>query len=430
MKKMIVSGILTLSAIANAAPAEVYDGRVIRNNTNSPVLRDSVETNRIYVLPPKQGKIAKKTENLFVSRSQCENLAIIEKSAKELTQILADLAIQQFTILRALSADKTISAEQKAELRAEFTANDELIRQFRTNLQNMYDKDAVAAAGYIHLEYATAWDANVKQLQNDNSGFSKVTPLIGQNVQISMHIETLKNSGAKHYIDYAVNGINSKDLSNKVMQSTTDILSTDITLTTLGACYFKYPSLFGSEVKPSFSIYTTYDIPRTFAFDIDAKVNLWKVYSYLNEQGSSGGLFSSRSWSETVESDLGGSSFDIDWSAEDPEDKISSADQIKIANEIKVSLLSNLATIISQKAGFTIADKPGATGASMIADELGKIPDPDAQAAAISFRILNAVLGNSSSTTSYKYNLDVTATHNFSSKSARYVKYTTAYTEN
>jgi hypothetical protein len=222
---------------------------------------------------------------------------------------------------------------------------------------------------------------------------------------------------------YTVQGITYDFTAKDTDLVMSDQLGVDLQLSALGGCYLAYPELFGQDVSPKFALATSFLYPRSYNFHVKASYNIWEIYKYFHESGRKNSLLNSSTYSKTVEENWGDSAFKINWNDQDPQSKITDEQRFTISNEIKTGLLADLGRLATMNIGSGVipAGAPGQTGAAVISDTLMKTCAPNAYclAAAVSFKVLDALFGSSTSKTEYQKTVNVTATYDFNSQRTR-----------
>jgi hypothetical protein len=160
-------------------------------------------------------------------------------------------------------------------------------------------------------------------------------------------------------LDYNINGMRYLPWAerNTEMTALPSVMTGSIRLSTIGACPIHMKDFFagtGFEVSrdntgsPSFAINATYEYPVSYKYKVTASYNLYKFYEQIKRQGSKGGFFSSRSYSEVIENKEDKDMFKIDWQIEDPASSITQEQRDQISRDLKADLMNRVLVQIAQ----------------------------------------------------------------------------------
>jgi len=409
-----------------ATPTEI-NSNLYHNDTNSAVLGDDADPQRLWVLPPTQGVERPLAVSSSASLPICQSIADTYKSVRAAETQSLDLSSQHISAIEAIDQNSPSAAAQIAALEAKYGALDKVIADEQKKIDEFYSKWGTQDGGSAQGDYATNWSSNVDRIRAENPTFN-VEPVETKALFLYFTIpgasaSTVDLSGMPIFKSFSAQGGIQGSASSAVMS---DKLAVNYTLSMLGACLLSYGRLFGTALDPTFAMAAAYQYPRAYKFHISATYNIWQIYKYFTESGSSGGFFSSHSWSDTTEQNWGDSAFTINWRDEDPNNQISTDDKLNITKTIKEELLVDLASLAAVKVGrgLELAGKPGPDGAKVLSDGLMKTCGANAYClgAAVALQALDAIFGKSSSSSSYVKQLNVTATYNFDSSTTRYAQ--------
>jgi hypothetical protein len=183
-------------------------------------------------------------------------------------------------------------------------------------------------------------------------------------------------------------------------------------LSLLGACPMVHPELFPPKANANpqemkYGMLISYEYPAIMNLKMKATYNMYKLYSLVKSSGSSGGLFSSKSWSTTEERTFFRDAFRVEWNIEDPGNSISDEQRIAMEREARAELLGRLMGIglpqMPDKSLFSNALPPPTRGSVVVADSLMQACPGNVYCMAGSFILkgLDAIFGSSSSSSSY-----------------------------
>lgn len=315
---------------------------------------------------------------------------------------LADAAFKAYTDAKGIYT----------ELSTELIAVQE---KFRATFQTFGKMEGARAA----ITYTSHWDENIAKLRAENPGlnFVKVaakkanlmTEIAGindvdpQGAILSIGLGGEMKAGVAAFTQYPEN------------------LSTNVRLSLIGACPMEHPEYFdisdNEAAQMRYGLIISYEYDSIFKMSAKATYNMYKMYQKIVSSGSSGGLFSSRSWSNVEERNFFRDSFTVTWS--DRENTVPQAEKDAREAEMRQSVLSRLATMAlptaPNRAEILTAAAAPARGAVVVSDSLVKVCPTNiyCQAGSAVFRILDAIFGASRTTSSYSHITDVEITESF-----------------
>lgn len=293
------------------------------------------------------------------------------------------------------------------------------IVQVRTSLFDSYSTFGKLAGANARISYISSWDENLQKLRQENPG---------------INFQKTATKNAKLYFEIV--GTNALDGMNGIravsMAGTTDngavsfasfpeSLSGSVELSLIGACPMVHPEYFDIDAantsEMNYGLITSYDYDVLFQAKATVTYNMYKLYQKIVSSGSSGGLFSSRSWSKIEERNFFRDNLTISWN--DPENSIPESEKIDREKEMQLSVLQRLSTLVLQnmpsRGDVASAGSPGPHGAIVISDSLIKHCPQNKYclAGAAIFKALDAIFGNSSATASYTKIQDVQLIENY-----------------
>ena len=315
----------------------------------------------------------------------------------------------------------------------------------------MYGTMGKLEGGNAQIDYSTGWTENVGKLSSEFPQFS-FNQIPTANARIYANIigassEENYYSSLPAILDYTINGMKyvpwgDSDYTQAALPS---VLTGNVRLSTLGACPIADSTFFqgtgmtavaGDAGTPLFSISASYEYPVAFKYKVTASYNLYKFYEQIKRSGTSGGLFSSSSYSEVLENKIDRDAFSIDWLIEDPNSDMDSKKRAEITNELKKDLMNRVLVTIAQPGipqssspTFIDAGTPPTPGAIVFADGLSDTCGWNiyCQAGSWILRGLTAIFGSSSSEQTFRSNWDRTATETWSAETATFRPGITAF---
>ena len=311
-----------------------------------------------------------------------------------------------------LESDRDRTSDSLRKLQTE-------IREMYTDYLSLYDAHAKREGARIVLDYSSVWTANVNRLNFDNPGrsFEKM-PTKNVLIRADAHSKNNLLAGAS-ILAFEVAGQAASSVLS--MGSFPESFSGSASINLLSACPIFYPQLFGFSaddpaVQPQnskFGLIVSYDYPSEFKYKVSVTYNLSKVYEVIKTQGKSGGLFSSKSWSSTQEQEAFSDSFEVDWTLQDAELKLSASQKLDIESDLRRQAMSRLANyVLMSKNNVPKLDSPPelpSTGAVVLSNSLTKNCGfvLACRSASIGLDFLSAIFGSSEINESLKQQLNV-----------------------
>ena len=354
---------------------------------------------------------------LYKASEKCsQNCDRISQEIDDLLAAKNEMLKQRNALAKANTEDirtynkkvKEAQAAQKAYLSAK-----NVYSELAGDLQSMQDQFKQAYASYGRLEgaraairYKSSWDENIIRLREANPGvnFAKMKT---QNAQLMTELSGLQTGDPSS----AILGMPLPGFKDGVAKYAAypESLTTNVVLSLIGACPMAHPEYFDLGQTPldemSYGLIITYDYQTVFKMKAKTKYNMYKMYQKVVSSGSRGGLFSSRSWSNVEERNIFQDSFVVQW--DDRENTVSPEEKEQRELEMRHAVLLRLATQAlpetPSKVELLQALAPSAHGAIVLADALTQTCGFNAycQGGAIVMRVLDAIFGSSSSSSSY-----------------------------
>lgn len=295
--------------------------------------------------------------------------------------------------------------------------------QVKQDFSSMYQTFGKLEGARAKLSFKSDWDHNLSDLRNQNPGFS-FEKIQTQNAQIMTNIalpETIPTGAA--ILNYEVGGVNVSDKLS--LSSYPENLSGNVRLSLVGACPVLHPDWFDINLpngtdQMKYGLTISYEYPTTFSVNAKAEYNMFKMYQKIISSGSSGGFFSSRSWSNVEEKNMFRDSFQITWDEQDPDFTLPETQKEAIESEMRKHIFDRIATLALPQApdrkGIIQAVGVPQHGSLVLADSLmGTCPGNEyCIGASIALNVLDAIFGSSSSNSSYLQIYDTKSVENFS----------------
>ncbi len=368
--------------------------------------------------------------DLYTASDSCtENCDLISQEIETVIKAKSEMMIMRNEMVRDNTQDQKDYNKKKKVADAALKAYQnqknvymELVQEltvvqttFRDTFQS-FGKMEGARAGII---YKSNWDENVQKLRSENPGFnfSKTATKNAQLMTELAGVGDIDPQGAVKSI--AVGG----EMKNGAVlyPAYPESLSSNVVLSLIGACPMEHPEYFDlteSEVTDmQYGVIITYEYDTVFTASATATYNMYKMYQKIVTGGSSGGFFSSRSWTNTEEKNFFEDSFIVSWN--DPENTIPQEEKDIREQEMRRAVLFRLANLAipltPNRAEIVQAAQPGAHGAVVISDSLMKVCPTSIYCvgAAAVFNVLDAIFGSSSTSASYTSITDTQITEDY-----------------
>lgn len=352
-----------------------------------------------------------------------EEISNLNKAKKEMLKQRNELAKQNVADSREYERKlRSANAAQETykNAKAEYTSFIKDLQEVQNSFHALFDSYGRREGAQANFLYVSTWDQNVAQLRQDNPGinFSKIAT---KNANLMTEIADVKDIDPTSAV---------KSISVAGGQSRSGVVaypnypqnvSANVVLSLIGACPMEHPEYFDlTDNDPSnmkYGVIITYDYDSVFTAKATAVYNMYKMYQKIVSSGSSGGLFSSRSWTDVEERNFFRDSFDVTW--DDKENTIPQETKNAMEAEMRRNVMLRLATLALptaiDKPGLINAAAPPKRGAVVVADSLRQACPTNiyCQGAAIVFNILDAIFGSSRSSSSYTSITDTRIEENY-----------------
>lgn len=276
--------------------------------------------------------------------------------------------------ISSLRAYEKARSQHEAALRHFEFVNDEVLTiiekkaQLHDRIFSLYKNYAKLEGGYISLNYDLNWDENVTALETayPQYNFSKVATKDAR-----IHANFIGSTDQDSYLaslpmilDYSIGGFEyqpygvERDANISALPSE---IQGDLRLSVVGACPYYYSNFLDDrtgqlQVNPNadttqfgFGLSTSYKYPAVFKFNLEASYNLYKFYKKVVRSGSSGGLFSKKSWKKVSETKIDKDTFSIKWL--DEGNRYSQDEKNKIRQTVKEELIARALQNMAEPAG-------------------------------------------------------------------------------
>ena len=361
----------------------------------------------------------------------CDELATEIKNTEEARSLaLKDrrkFQNENATAVRNYNKKKAIADSLQASYSDAYSSFNQLKKDLvaiRAEYLQMYETFGRLEGGRAAMNYESNWDENVMALRTTNPGwqFEKIQTA---NAKLFANIVSVKDIPSDMaVVGYEMAGTQ-KDNYLQLPSGFPDSMSGNLRLSLIGACPMIHPEYFDIEPgygadKMAYGITVTYDFPASYKLKAVAKYNMYKMYQKVVSSGSSGGFFSSRSWSNVEEHTFFKDTFNVDWTSQDPQNEISEERRLETEHEMRAHIMERIASLALPTApnqGQMIAPgSPPPHGATVVAGSLMQACPTNIYCLGGSLILtsLDAIFGSSSASASYLQTQDFEAIETWS----------------
>ena len=329
-------------------------------------------------------------------------------------------------------------------------------RKLHRIVLDIYKDYAKIEGGSVTIDHDLLWNQNLSELEKkyNEYNFSKVPTkearlnanFIGANDKDS-YLDTLPV-----LLDYSIAGFKYLPYGE---QSTSDIVSVpnniqgDLRLSLIGGCPYYYKNFLDersssdsleadsslNQKEYSYGLSMSYLYPVVYRFNLEAKYNLYKFYKKVVESGSSGGLFSSRSWKNVTETKIDIDTFEITWL--DEGELYTREEKEQIRKTIKTELAGRALQNMGQRAGsatgplVAINSYTPQPGALVLAEGLAKTCGWNiyCQGGSWILKGLSSIFGGSSAEASFQSTHDSTSIEKWNQENVMWRAGASSFTE-
>jgi hypothetical protein len=351
-----------------------------------------------------------------------------------------NLAQQNADDVRAYDKKKAVAdaLEQNYQDAAQkFNQMNRDLLQLHKDYLDLYSSYGKMEGVRVAMNYTSNWDANLSTLRMNNPGF-QFEKIETENAKLFASITSVNDvAGDLAVIAYEMPGIPKDrymDLGSGFPQS----ISANLVLSLVGACPMLHPEYFDIQPgyganKMAYGLTITYDFPAAMVVRATAHYNMYKMYEKIVSSGSSGGFFSSRSWTNVEEHTFFKDSFSIDWKTQDPANSVSEERRLEIEHEMRAHIIERIASLALPSApnrdAILAAGAPPVHGAVVVSNSLMQACPGNVYCVAGSLILtsLDAIFGSSSATASYIQTQNFDATETWSQSQTILKPWVTSY---
>lgn len=413
------------------------------------------EYQEILALEDQLVVLEKRIEDLIEKVAQCtRDCAALREELREkrqerlsIKEKIIDLKHDYFDLVRRhrVAKARLESAEESYKRVGDEieTISDNQVK-LRSTLQNWLLFYSKIEGGTAYINYDTQWTENTKKLNERYRNKYQFKQVPTRNTRINANFIGAGDresylSSMPAVLDYAINGIKFTPWGEQGAIEQTAMpskISGSVRLSLMGGCPMYYRNFLESDTlvrddtaspRINFSLGATYEYPAAFKFNVTAKYNLYKLYEKVVESSSEGGFFSREQFTETIENNTEGDTFEINWHLED--DSFSYQEKQEITKALKADLvgrvLAAMATPVFSGSHMLDGVVPISTetGALVLAEGINATCgyfNLYCQGAVWVLRSLNAAFGSSTAESTFKSHHDYVAEESWSISEARW----------
>jgi hypothetical protein len=373
--------------------------------------------------------------DLYKTNETCtKNCETIQAEAANLEKLKYQVLKDRRALATQHADDARTYDQKKAKIQAlqlnydeaqdRFVALQTRLMKVRNQFLEMYTSFGKMEGGRAGFNYVSHWDENLEKLKASNPGydFQKIQT---QDAKLFSGIKIIPDlPGASAILAYEIPG-NQKEGYIELPSGFPGSISANVVLSLVGACPMLHPGDFNIDPKyksddMTYGLAVTYTFPSAFRIKATAKYNMHKMYTKIMSSGSSGGFFSSRSWSNVEERTFFKDSFSVDWKIDDPENSVTEEQRLAVEHDMRVHIVERLASLAIPTAPnrdqIIAAGAAPAHGSVVVANSLMTACPGNLYCVggALILQSLDAIFGSSSTSASYTQIQDMDLTESWS----------------
>lgn len=300
-------------------------------------------------------------------------------------------------------------------------------QSFQEDILRTYKNRGRLHGGTAAMDYQTGWGHELASLQSQYSQLDFVAmPTFNSRIYAGFFAATDEDSYYRNLpplMSYSVNGQPQLPWGKRIPVTSgargasglTSVVVGDFHYNLIGGCPIVDKEFFAEvdfDVKrradglPRYGLSASYEYDMAFSFAVEASYNLYKVYQKIAKHGTKGGLFTSKSYSEVVETQFDEDTFSFKVTTNE---NLPAKTLAKIRTEIKKELINRVLTMTASpmmtgKPAIKVPGVPPKRGAIVMADGLDKVCGFNiyCQVGAWVLRIGDSIWGSSEAETNFK----------------------------
>lgn len=369
-----------------------------------------------------------------------KDLADVEKAKNQALRDRRSLLIQYASDIREYTKRK--AAVDSLEL--QFNDVGQKFQKIKADLisihndfLNMYSSFSKLEGGRAAFLYKSNWDSNIETLRRNNPNY-EFEKIVTEKAILFAGISSVNNvPQGSAILSYELPGIQ-KDNYVDLNSGFPDSLQSNLVLSLVGTCPMLHPEYFditpgyGAE-KMSYGLTVAYNFPSAMKSTVTAKYNMYKMYQKIVSSGSSGGFFSSRTWTNVEERSFFRDSFKVDWVSQDPANEVPEDKRLEMEHEMRRAILERMANLAlpmsPNRDAIIAANQPSQHGSVVIASSLMQYCPGNVYCVggSVILNALDAIFGSSSTTASYMQTQDFELTESWSGSKVVMKPWITSY---
>lgn len=382
----------------------------IRNTTPARVLADDENLKLIWLFPRDVGNASITQSSVTVGKDICYRLKEVEDDNRNDFDAIRKFKEAERSFEQQLT-NPNLPDEEIARIEK---ALDRTLRS-RTKAQSRIDQSILPFVskdgGQLIIQFAVdGMMEDAARLKSDNPGYQVAVIDMPSSEVLFRSGEIRDDQPQSEFIRHEfVTGIGGTINGQRIPFASK--FNTTLVLSQYGACKFSHPDLYGAQ-RAGYTAQVRYTYPQRWGVEISGTYNRKRIYEHVVRIRNKGGFFSNSTVKEVMESDWGENALAITIRSGNPQQPLTTTEQIEILREIKTDILITLANDFTPPGSaqnvpgeMTISNQ---RGARVAADELQRCLHVYCQISAGTLRILDSVFGSSSASSSYISKLDQT----------------------
>lgn len=378
-------------------------------------------------------QLEKRLDELYNQYRKCSrDCPVLQKDIEDSQLLRTELLTKRFELSAADLMASTEYERKKvyvAAIKENVTELEKNWKQIQADLKDLYyefnrmfDAHAMREGGRASISFSSGWIENVRRLgaQNPNYSFERI-PTKNAVIRAGAYSKNNLVLGGS-ILAFEVGGSSASGLLS--LESYPENFSGNAVLNLLAVCPLLHPDWFDIKVpnkieNMTYGITVGYEYPAAMKYEVTASYNMRRMYELIKAQGTSGGFFSSSSWSDHYEQEYFKDSFSVDWKIQDDKVLLTQEQKLAINSDLRRQVMSRMATQMvmnNPQAQAALAFELPKTGAVVLANSLDKNCPLNVycKGASIVLNVLQAVFGSSNTQQSVTQLADVEMTDRYS----------------
>ncbi len=383
-------------------------------------------------LDAKVFQLEKRLVELYGKYRKCDrDCSVLQKDIEDSQLLRTELLTKRYELSAADLMASTEYERKKvyvAAIKENVTEIEKNWKQIQTDLKDLYfefnrmfDAHAMREGGRASVAFNSGWIENLRRLgaQNPSYSFEKI-PTKNAVIRAGAYSKSNLVLGGS-ILAFDVGGSSADGRLS--LESYPENFSGNAVLNLLAVCPLLHPDWFDIKVpnkleNMTFGISVGYEYPAAMKYEVTANYNMRRMYELVKSQGTSGGFFSSTSWSDHTEEEFFKDSFSVDWKIQDEKLLLSPEQKLAINSDLRRQVMSRMATQLvmnNPQAQAALAELPK-TGAVILANSLDKSCPLNVycKGASIVLNVLQAVFGTAGTQQTVSQIADVDMTDRYS----------------